>query len=208
MKQKAIILALLCITGTLIFSSCEKKKSRSYDDYASYVNSRIDSADRYYDREWNELESEYDMKKSAVERDMKDMDEKSKAEYNRLEERWNNFKTSYSERRGKLSTLRTAIVPAGVQADFSNVSGSQLYGVYKHFVDYVDAHKESFDREQWDEVKLIWERLDAHKNTVEKDLPKGDNGKIAKEKLRYNGIRLFERGSAKAKENEEAKPKE
>jgi hypothetical protein len=207
MKRKSMMFMLVCLTGTAILVACGQKSPKSYDDYRAYVNSRIDSADRYYDREWADLEREYEMKRAAVENDAQKLDEKTDAEYRKLNEKWDSFKASYTEHRTrtKMEKLRGGLLPADVKGDFSNVGGDRLLAVYTHFVDYVEANRESFDREQWDEIKIVWERLDAHKNEVEKDLPKGDNMKIAAQKLRFNGARMFERGAEKAKENTDAK---
>jgi hypothetical protein len=39
-----------------------------------------------------------------------------------------------------------------------------------------------YTREDWDEIKVLYEALDTRKNTVEKDLASSDNMKIAGKK--------------------------
>jgi hypothetical protein len=206
-KTTTISIMSICALAILIFSACNERKSKSYDDYRGYVITRVDSPDRYYDTEWDELERDYIAKKDKVEADVNNMSEEAKAEYRDLDTRWNEFKASYNDRRAKreMEKFQAILVPSDVSADFSNVTAERLLPVYTYFVDYVDNHKDDFTREQWGQVELVYERLDTRKNEVEKDLPKGDNTKIAAQKVRYSAIKTVNRPGTKPEENEEAK---
>jgi hypothetical protein len=43
-----------------------------------------------------------------------------------------------------------------------------IHNVYQQFVHTVEDNKDAYSREDWDEVKLMYEALDRQKNTVEK----------------------------------------
>ena len=207
--KKYLLMMSICGMMIFIFNACNKNKSEAYDDYRKYVTTKVDSADRYFDREWDELERDYEAKKANVDRDIDKLDDKTKAEYRELDDRWNKFKAEYQDHRTQkdMETFRSKLLPADVSNDFSNVGPDRLLAVYTYFVDYVDNHKDEFTREQWDQIELLYERLDTHKNEVEKNLPSGDNGKIATQKLRYAAIKTVNRPTTKPEENEKAKEK-
>ena len=61
-------------------------------------------------------------------------------------------------------------------------------------------------REDWDEIKLMYEALDSRKNTVEKEgLTKEDNRKIAGLKFKFAPMLTVNRMGAKSEEMKEAK---
>jgi hypothetical protein len=89
---------------------------------------------------------------------------------------------------------------------FEFVTAANIHDVYKHFVDAVDEGKKDFTREDWDEIKVLYEALDSRKNMVEKEgLTSADNLKIAKLKVKYSAIKSTHRGVTKITENEKAK---
>jgi hypothetical protein len=48
------------------------------------------------------------------------------------------------------------------------VNATNILGVYDQFVNTVKDNKDNYSREDWDEIKLMYEALDSRKNTVEK----------------------------------------
>jgi hypothetical protein len=94
----------------------------------------------------------------------------------------------------------------GEDMNFSWVNKDNILDTYQRFYDSYKANKEDFSREDYDEVKLIYEALDSRKNTVEKEgLSSDDNSKIAAIKFRFAPMFKTNRIGAKARENEEAK---
>jgi hypothetical protein len=78
--------------------------------------------------------------------------------------------------------------------------------VYQQFVDTVENNKDAYSREDWDEVKLMYEALDSRKNTVEKEgLTSADNNKIAGLKLKFAPMYTLNRMGAKSGEMKRAK---
>jgi hypothetical protein len=93
----------------------------------------------------------------------------------------------------------------GTDLQFGFVTASNLLSVFSNFVNTVSDNRNNYSREDWDEIKVLYEALDTRKNAVEKELPKGDNFKIAKLKIKFSSIKATHRGGTKAAENREAK---
>jgi hypothetical protein len=86
-------------------------------------------------------------------------------------------------------------------------NANNLLSIYRKFVNTVADNKNSYSREDWDEIKVLYEALDTRKNTVEKQLPDGDNTKIAGLKIKFSAIKATHRGGTKGEENKAAKEK-
>jgi hypothetical protein len=94
----------------------------------------------------------------------------------------------------------------GEDMTFSWINKDNILSVYDNFVSTVAANKDSYSREDWDEIKMLYEAIDTRKNTVEKEgLTGADNRKIARLKLKFAPMYTFNRMGAKADENAEAK---
>ena len=93
----------------------------------------------------------------------------------------------------------------GSDMKFGFVTADNILSVYKNFVNTVADNKNNYSREDWDEIKVLYEALDTRKNTVEKDLSGSDNLKIAGLKIRFATIKATHRGGTKGAENEAAK---
>jgi len=95
----------------------------------------------------------------------------------------------------------------GSDMSFGFANANNLLSIYRNFVNTVADNKDSYTREDWDEIKVLYEALDTRKNTVEKELPDGDNTKIAGLKIKFSLIKATHRGGTKGEENKAAKEK-
>ena len=94
----------------------------------------------------------------------------------------------------------------GEDMNFSWVNKDNILQTYQTFFEAYKANKGNFTREDYDEVKMIYEALDSRKNTVENEgLSSEDNNKIAAIKFKFAPMFKVNRIGAKARENEEAK---
>jgi hypothetical protein len=93
----------------------------------------------------------------------------------------------------------------GADMKFDFVTAGNLLSIYKNFVNTVADNRDKYSREDWDEIKVLYEALDTRKNSVEKDLAGSDNVKIAGLKIKFAAIKATNRGGTKAAENEKAK---
>lgn len=105
--------------------------------------------------------------------------------------------------------LRDQLFGAGVlgkDMNFNWVNKSNILSVYQKFYDSFKINKDKYTREDFDEIKLMYEALDTRKNTVEKEgLSSEDNSKIAAIKFRFAPMFKLNRIVAKSEENQEAK---
>jgi len=145
----------------------------------------------------------------------KEMAEKTKAKYAALKA---TYETKLKEKEAAVAVeaatpdyrqvLRNRLFGEGkIGSDmkFGFVTAQNILGVYKNFVNTVADNKNNYSREDWDEIKVLYEALDTRKNAVEKDLASGDNLKIAGLKIRFATIKALHRGGTKGEENHDAK---
>ena len=93
----------------------------------------------------------------------------------------------------------------GADMKFETVNEKNILGIYKNFVNTVADNKKDYTREDWDEVKVLYEALDNRKNSIEKNLSTKDNMEIAGLKIRFSSIKSTRRVTAKADENTDSK---
>jgi hypothetical protein len=95
---------------------------------------------------------------------------------------------------------------AGADMDMSWVNKDNILKVYNDFNNEFEKNKDNYSREDFDEIKALYEALDTRKNTVENEgLSAADNRKIAELKFKFGPKFKWERMGAKANENSEAK---
>jgi hypothetical protein len=191
-SQLFFLLSIAIIFGV----SCSKNENlKSFTDYKEYVNSRFDSADYYFDKSWNELEKEYIRLKAEANIDSSKWSEKTKREYEVILSDWVRFKNMYDFHRRELERemLMMGLLPKNIHPDFSNVKPEELRPVYDHFVNYVDVNKDTFSREQWNQIDNLWDKLNAKKDLLNDQLSLNDKARIATEKITYTGIKALNR---------------
>lgn len=220
-KMKEINLFLGVAIIALGFTACKSEKEtqaeKSVETYVVYVDSvgNIDSSDALHN--WEIIDASYQMKDSEAQIALENLKEKEKAQ-----ERINASRAKYEILKTQMEAdikaathanakqqMRNALFGEGKIGDdmnFSWVNKTNILGVYQQFVQTVDNNKDSYSREDWDEVKLMYEALDSRKNTVEKEgLSSSDNRKIAGLKLKFAPMFTFNRIGAKSDEMEKAK---
>jgi hypothetical protein len=69
--------------------------------------------------------------------------------------------------------------------NFDWVNKDNIHNVYQQFVHTVEDNKDAYSREDWDEVKLMYEALDSRKTLLKRRTYSDDNKKIAGLKLKF-----------------------
>jgi hypothetical protein len=221
-KLKLMTGVALVMTGVI---ACKSPATQGQQD-AMELNKYVDSVEAltpvYTTANWAELENGYQLRltkmndtKATLEASDKTKVEESKAQYAVL-------KTNYEIKINEADANATVTTPdyrqvlrnnlfgkgmVGTDLSFGFATADNLLSIYRNFVNTVADNKESYTREDWDEIKVLYEALDTRKNTVEKDLPKGDNNKIAGLKIKFATIKATHRGGTKGEENKAAKDK-
>ena len=212
--------AIFTSAALLGLIACESKEAKDADSATKELNHFIDSirnvTPEYSTAFWPRIDQGYQMRVGRAEIAAKE--EAQKNEVKKSKEAYYEIKTKYDTEyqrqmdqaaATKKQAFRDALFGEGKimgnDLSFSWVTAANIKDVYVNFVNTVEANKKSYTRQDWDEIKLLYEALDTRKNEVEKELPSKDNLKIAKEKIRFASIESVERPMAKANENAEAK---
>jgi hypothetical protein len=222
MKKINVMLgAALLITG---FSACKSSLTEAQQD-AMNVNKYVDSIEAltpvYTSVYWGDLENGYQARVVKYNATKASLDASDKAKVEASKEQYVALKTTYEVKIKEAEpvivatpdfrqVLRNKLFGEGVVGNdmsFGFATAQNLLSIYRNFVNTVADNKNNYSREDWDEIKVLYEALDTRKNTVEKDLPKGDNMKIAGLKIKFSAIKATHRGGTKGAENKAAKEK-
>lgn len=212
--------AIIALGFTSCKSESEKQAEKTFDAYEKYVDSVNTVTTDEAKANWAAIEASYSERTAEAEAALVSMKDQENAA-----ERLEKAKTKYAELKAKMEAevakdmaaapgdrkqvLRDAYFGAGKigeDMNFSWVNKDNILQVYTDFYNTFDDNKDSYSREDFDEIKAMYEALDAHKNKVEKEgLSSSDNAKIANLKLKFGPKFKWNRMGAKAEENQEAK---
>jgi hypothetical protein len=208
--------AALLLSAASLLTSCKRDyhEDPDYKNYTTYVSSVRDSSDRYYDRDWAELERDYNDRKVKADKAAADMDEKAKAEYEQMDRDWNEFKTRYearraeaaadAERNNRMSTMRSALLIDPNDNTFSTVNAAGVLPAYQKFYDAVKANKDSYSEQDWSEVNVIYNAMKARRQAVENEIPKKDKMEIQNIELGYEAMQTVNKPFAPEADDKKA----
>lgn len=219
--MKKLQLSILTLLISVIFFSCKDAKlkdAESYvNNYANYVDSISVVSTKNIKENWYKVESAYLEKKLQAQSSVETIKDNPalKKKLNQINSVYNDFKKKYrtevdkmEANEEKIAFRKTFFSGKEINDDlnFDWVNKDNILSVYDNFVTTVSNNKDGYTREEWDEIKLMYEALDTRKNTIEKEgLTSSDNFKIAKLKLKFAPMFTLNRMAAKSEENAEAK---
>ncbi|AWM12734.1 hypothetical protein DI487_01840 [Flavobacterium sediminis] len=212
---------LLRLTGSTVFAiimiACTDKENKisaqKIDNFTKFVDSISSVSINESSEKWKDIEATYQMKKNEAEQAITKIDNKVTAQENidASTTKFDLYKSEVTESKMQMEKkkLRKALLGeehTGEDLTFSWVNKDNILQVYENFVNTVEQNKALYSREDWDEIKLLYEALDSRKNTIEKEgLSSDDNLKIAALKVKFAPMYTLNRMNAKAEENAEAK---
>jgi beta-xylosidase len=212
MKKLTLIFSSAVLLG---LASCASKENMSQKELNNYIDSVKKVNPEYTDTYWTSIDEGYKVREAkaaaaANDEARKKELEKSRADYEELKTKYQaevqkNKEQAYNNKKQALRDALFGEGKIGTDMSFSWVTAQNIKDVYVSFVNTVADNKKTYSREDWDEIKVLYEALDTRKNEVEKELSSKDNMKIAKEKIRFASIETVERPLAKMSENSEAK---
>jgi len=218
-----MITAAIVITG---FTACDNSAKDAAKQDAAILTQYVDSVESlkpvYTLESWTAIDNGYQERALTAEKNLATLEAADQAKAEESKKKYAALKATYQakleakEEAAKLAAstpdyrqiLRNTLFGEGkIGSDmkFGFVTASNILSVYQNFVSAVSDNKDKYTREDWDEIKVLYEALDTRKNTVEKDLASSDNMKIAGQKVKFASIRATHRGGTKVSENEEAK---
>ena len=208
-------IALIALSFTSCKDEKQEKAQKTIDAYVTYVDSVKNVKADDLKADWKDVEAEYNRREENAQLALADLKDNTTET-----ERINTSKSKYEEFKNEMDAvfappvsskqqLRNALFGEGKIGDdmsFAWVNAQNIHSVYQQFVHTVENNKDSYSREDWDEIKLMYEALDSRKNTVEKEgLTSEDNRKIAGLKIKFAPMYTVNRMGAKSEENKEAK---
>jgi len=213
MKNFKFLLIAVLSGFTLI--SCKNEKQtqaaeKAVADYEMFVDSinNVNAADLKSD--WDRVENDHQRRKFAAESALKDLENREEYEGKIMvsSDKYEVYKNSYLAQQPKTvtkSAVRTSLFGTndiGDDMDFSWVNKTNILSVYENFVSTVEKNKDAYSREDWGEIKLLYEALDKRKNIVETEgLLNSDNSKISRLKIKFAPMYTLNRMGSKAEEN-------
>jgi hypothetical protein len=214
-------LVALMVVG---LTSCKDEKKEMAEKRVSELEKYVDSLKtvsvQNMETNWSQIAADYDAKTMEINSSISELDEESKVatqekataimvEYDALKMQ---VETKTQESKVAVNpnqTLRDRLFGAGKigeDMNFSWVDKNNILATYQNFFEAYKTNKGDFSREDYDEVKLMYEALDSRKNTVEKEgLSSADNGDIASIKFKFAPMFKVNSIGAKSREMEEAK---
>lgn len=215
MKNLKLTLGTLLLVTAFVAcdNSKDKESQKLVTDYTTYVDSVSNLNTEQSIENWDAIAAEHDTKKMKAESAVTGVEDKTKAENDiqTASVTFENYKTDVQNSKARMQKeqLRNSLFgmnKVGDDMSFDWVNKDNILSVYENFVNTVKANKDKYSREDWDEIKLLYEALDTRKNTVEKEgLTTSDNLKIAALKVEFSPMYTVNRMGAKAEENDEAK---
>ncbi|TMI62749.1 MAG: hypothetical protein E6H07_15180 [Bacteroidetes bacterium] len=220
-KKNVLIAAVIAVSG---FTACKNSATEAQQD-ATNLNNYVDSVDGltpvYTSANWSGLDDGYQARVTKTNSTMSGLEASDKTKLEESKVQYAVLKTTYEikikEAEANAVTtpdfrqvLRNKLFGEGVvgsDMSFGFATAENLLSIYRNFVNTVAENKNEYSREDWDEIKVLYEALDTRKNTVEKQLPDGDNTKIAGLKIKFSAIKATHRGGTKGAENKAAKEK-
>lgn len=215
MKNTQLLFGLAFVAMGFISCKDEKaaKAEKTIDSYVVYVDSVKNVTAENAKTNWEAIENGYATRMGKAEMALTDIKENAK-----VKERFEASKAKYEVFKAEMTALNT---PSKIQKmrdalfgegkigedmNFDWVNAKNIHSVYQQFVHTVENNKDSYSREDWDKIKMMYEALDSRKNTVEKEgLTPEDNRKIAGLKMKFAPMYTLNRMGAKSEETAEAK---
>lgn len=219
--MKNLKLALGLVALATVFTSCKDEKQemaqKSVDSYEKYVDSISNVAQADAAENWEAIQADYEKMKMDAEASLTEAKDKEA-----LQTKVDNSSTKYEEYKvkvvaenekmnaenSKMMMYKSFFGDSYVSDDmkFNWVNKDNILSVYENFYKTVEANKDAYSREDWDEIKLTYEALDTRKNTVENEgLSSSDNLKIAGIKVKFAPMYTVNRMGSKSEENADAK---
>lgn len=213
-KIKQILMGIILLSAVASCTNAKKEgDSTAVTDLKNYVDS-INSANLEYSKDnWVAIDNGYKERALRAEAELDKLSDEEKAELEASKSNYATLSVKYQTELGKITIdpkirLRNSLFGEGKVGDdmaFLFANSDNLLSIYQSFVDAVDVNRETYSREDWDEIKLLYEALDTRKNAVENTLDGEDNRKIAALKIKFASIYTRNRPLSKARENSEAK---
>ena len=219
MKTLKLTIAFVAVSIMLVSCNDGKKElaQEKVESYQAYIDSITQVATIEVMANWDAIENDCKIRQAEANNALVTIKENSEMKKSMDEStlKFEAFKAEViaeheiMEMHNSKMMMRQSLLGSsytGGDMKFDWINKDNILSVYQNFVDTVDENKDAYSREDWDEIKLLYEAIDTRKNTVEKEgLTSADNRKIAGLKLKFAPMYTLNRMGAKSEENAAAK---
>jgi hypothetical protein len=203
-RIKFMITAVLVITGFAACTDSERKAAKQdTDNLTVYVDSVENAAPVYTTANWTEIDNGYQERVLKAEKTMDKLEADDKARAEASKAKYAALKADYEAKIKAAEASKAAASDyrvilrnrlfgegkVGADMKFDYVTAGNIVSVYENFVNAVEARKNDLTKEDWDEVKILYDALNARKHVVDKDLSAGDNLKITGLKIKLGTMK-------------------
>jgi hypothetical protein len=215
-KLKQFLFALLVVCAAAACNNSSRDEIAA-NDLKNYIDSVSNATVDYTQEQWVLVNDGYEQRMAKITPVRDDLSEAENAtvaaserKYEALKARYETFIEKSNEKLAVTpkQRLRNSLIGEGKIGDdlsFSFVTADNALETYTNFVNAIEKNKDNYSREDWDEVKVLYEALDNRKNEIENDLSGHDNRQIALQKVKFVGLKATNRVTAKAEENKKSK---
>ena len=178
MKRIKFIIASGVMLSAL--AACNNEGTEA-EQNATMLNSYVDSVENltpvYTNEHWATLDEGYQIRVVKADESMETLKESDKEKLEASKQRYAILKANYEMKIQEQEAvdyrlaLRNRLFGeghVGSDLNFEFANATNLLSIYQNFVNTVADNRDSFSREDWDEIKVLYEALDTRKNTVEK----------------------------------------
>lgn len=212
MKSSQYLFMIGIAASSLV--ACENNSAKDEQiaaDIENYVDSVSSNVSNYSKETWDDISASYAAKKAEMKAEGRELSAEVKEELDEAEQKFAALRTKFesnikaTESRQAMRDELFGVGKVGNDMSFAWVTAANAKDVYVNIVNTVEKNKDRYSREDWDEIKVLYEALDNRKNEIEKDLAGADNREIAKQKVKFVGIKATNRLTAKVDENTDSK---
>ena len=219
--MKTIFKSIALIAVVISFTSCQNTQEKKAEDlannYVKFVDSVANIDQEIAIQNWDSIQEANEIKITELNNEVDKLEDKTKlnatinaatSKFEDCQKRFMDLKVKYDADNVVLNR-RKALFGEGYVADdltFMWVNKSNILSAYEQFYETTKKNKDTYSRQDWDQIKLLYEAFDNRKNTVENEgLTNEDNNKIAMIKLKFAPMFTLNRMGAKSEENTESK---
>jgi hypothetical protein len=200
-STKIMIAGAIVIAGLSACSDTAGEAKVKAENFTNYVDSVENLPPEYTAAKWTIIENGYEEREpeeetiARLEAEEKTEVEESKAQFAALKTTYE-VKIRENENNQKIRNSLFGEGKVDIERKFDFVTAANVLSVYENFVNTVADNKDTYSKEDWDEIKVLFEALNARKNVVEDDISGSDNLKIAGLKVKFGALKAINRPGA------------
>lgn len=182
-----------------------KRSLNNLEVYIDSVDKRHHSQELDYTQaEWNRIDSGYEARRTVVEMELKENDDrKSNEKQEDLEERFNSLRSDYEQQRqARMDEAARGVEAAqktlgitGTQITSEHITAQNYLQHYRDFIDTVDKYKKVYSTADWDKIDTYRDALKNRQKALNKTFSPEERINISELDTRYGSLKIHKLGA-------------